>query len=78
MGIPQPPFAESTEKVNLNELLMINEIAIYFCRVYGRSMEPHMGYGDILMVAKSIDPKVGKVVIAAINDEMTVKAVFKI
>ena len=29
--------------------------------------------GDILMVDKSIEPKVGKVVIAAINDEMTVK-----
>ena len=29
--------------------------------------------GDILMVDKSIEPKVGKVVIAAINGEMTVK-----
>ena len=29
--------------------------------------------GDILRVDKSIEPKVGKVVIAAINGEMTVK-----
>ena len=29
--------------------------------------------GDILMIDKSIEPKVGKVVIAAINCEMTVK-----
>ena len=29
--------------------------------------------GDVLMVDKSIKPKVGKVVIAAINGEMTVK-----
>ncbi len=36
-------------------------------------MEPHMRDGDILMVDKSIQPKVGKVVIAAINCEMTVK-----
>ena len=36
-------------------------------------MEPHMRDGDILMVDKSIEPKVGKVVIAAINCEMTVK-----
>ena len=36
-------------------------------------MEPHMRDGDILMVVKSIEPKVGKVVIAAINCEMTVK-----
>ena len=29
--------------------------------------------GDVLVVNKSIEPKVGKVVIAAINGEMTVK-----
>ena len=29
--------------------------------------------GDILMIDKSIEPKVGKLVIAAINCEMTVK-----
>ena len=29
--------------------------------------------GDVLMVDKSIEPKVGNVVIAAINGEMTVK-----
>ena len=36
-------------------------------------MEPQMRDGDILMVVKSIEPKVVKVVIAAINGEMTVK-----
>ena len=72
-GNPQPPFGESAEKIDLNELLITNEIATFFCRVSGRSMEPHMRDGDILMVDKSIEPKVGKVVIAAINCEMTVK-----
>ena len=32
-----------------------------------------MRNGGVLMVDKSIEPKVGKVVIAAINGEMTVK-----
>ena len=36
-------------------------------------MEPHMRDGDILMADKSIEPKVGKVVIAAINCEVMVK-----
>ena len=36
-------------------------------------MEPNMRDGDILMVDKSIETKVGKVVIAAISCEMTVK-----
>ena len=72
-GNPQPPFGESAEKIDLNELLITNEIATFFCRVSGRSMEPYMRDGDVLMVDKSIEPKVGKVVIAAINGEMTVK-----
>ena len=72
-GNPQPPFGESSEKIDLNELLITNEIATFFCRVSGRSMEPHMRDGDVLMVDKSIEPKVGKVVIAAINGEMTLK-----
>ena len=36
-------------------------------------MEPNMRDGDILMVDKSIETKIGKVVIAAINCEMKVK-----
>ena len=36
-------------------------------------MEPHTRDGDILMANKSIEPKVGKVVIAAINGKMTLK-----
>ena len=52
---------------------MTNEITTFFCRVSGQSMEPHIRDGDILMVDKSIEPKVGKVAIAAINCEMTVK-----
>ena len=73
-GNPQPPSGDSSEKIDLNKLLITNETAIFFCRVPGRSMEPHMRGGDILMVDKSIEPKVGKVVIAAINGEMTVKS----
>ena len=72
-GNPQPPFGESSEKIDLNKLLITNETATFFCRVSGRPMEPHMRNGDVLMVDKSIEPKVGKVVIAAINGEMTVK-----
>ena len=72
-GNPQPPFGESAEKIDLNELLITNETATFFCRVSVRSMEPHMRGDDVLMVDKSIEPKFGKVVIAAINGEMTVK-----
>ena len=72
-GNPQPPSGDSSEKIDLNKQLITNETATIFCRVSGRSMEPHMRDGDVLIVDKSIEPKVGKVVIAAINGEMTVK-----
>ena len=72
-GNLQPPCGDSSEKIDLNKLLITNEIVTYFCRVSGRSMEPHMRDGDVLVVDKSIQPKVGKVVIAAINCEMTMK-----
>ena len=72
-GNPQPPSGDSSEKIDFNKQLITNETATIFCRVSGRSMEPHMRDGDVLMVDKSIEPKVGKVVIAAINGEMTVK-----
>ena len=52
---------------------MTNEIGTFSCRVSGESLEPHMRDGDISMIDKSIEPKVGKLVIAAINCEMTVK-----
>ena len=72
-GNPQPPSGDSSEKIDLNKLLITNEIATVFCRVSGRSMEPHMRDGVVLMVDKSMEPKVAKVAVAAINDEMTVK-----
>ena len=72
-GNPQPPSGDSSEKIDLNKLLITNEIATFFCRVSGRSMEPHMRDGDVLMVDKSMEPKVAKMVVAAINGEMTVK-----
>ena len=55
-GNPQPSFGESAEKIDLNELLITNEIATVFCLVSGRSMEPHMRNGGVLMVDKSIEP----------------------
>ena len=77
-GNTQPPFGESAEKIDLNELLITNEIATFYCRVSGRSMELHMRNGGILMVDKSMEPKVAKVVVAAINGEMTVKRLSKL
>ena len=72
-GNTPPPFGELAERIDLNELLITNEIATFYCLVSGRSMEPHMRNRGVLMVDKSMEPKVAKVVVAAINGEMTMK-----
>ena len=43
-------------------MLITYVIATFFSRVSGRSMEPHMRDGDVLMLDKTIEPKVGKVI----------------
>ena len=72
-GNPQPQSGDSSEKIDLNKLLITNETATFFCRVSGRWMELYMRNGDVLMVDRSIETKAGKIVIAAINGEKTVK-----
>lgn len=61
-------------KLDLNEHLIKNPPATFFVRVSGDSM---IGAGiypeDILVVDRSEEPKNGKIVVAVINGELTVK-----
>ena len=59
-GNPQPPSGDSSEKIDLNKLLITNETATFFCRVSVRSMEPHMRDGDVLVVDKSIGQRLAR------------------
>jgi DNA polymerase V len=58
----------------LNELLVQKPAATFFVRAQGESM---LGAGihlnDILVVDRSIEPVPGKIVICALNGELTVK-----
>lgn len=73
-GFPSFSDDEIDEKTDLTELLIKNPIATYFVRVTGDSMV-NVGIhdGDILVVDRSIEPNEGKIVIAAVNGELTVK-----
>jgi DNA polymerase V len=73
------PADDYVEKVlDLNELLIQKPAATFFVRAQGTSM---LGAGihpnDILVVDKSIEAIDGKVVIAAVNGEFTVKRLMK-
>ena len=77
-GFASPADDYVEKALDLNELLIQKPAATFFVRAQGTSM---LGAGihsnDILVVDKSIEPGDGKVVIAAINGEFTVKRLVK-
>ena len=73
-GFPSPADDYIEKNLDLNDLLVQKPAATFFVRAEGESM---LGAGihsdDILVVDRSIDPVPGKVVICALNGELTVK-----
>ncbi len=72
---PADDFVE--EYLDLNDLLVKREEATFFVRVAGRSMiDAGIQPDDILIVDRSVEARHGKIVIAVINGEVTVKRLF--
>jgi len=73
-GFPSPADDYIEKTLDLNDLLVQKPAATFFVRAEGESM---LGAGihpnDILVVDRSIEAVVGKVVICALNGELTVK-----
>jgi DNA polymerase V len=73
-GFPSPADDYVEKSLDLNELLVKKPAATFFVRAQGESM---LGAGihpnDILVVDRSIEPVPGKIVICALNGELTVK-----
>jgi DNA polymerase V len=73
-GFPSPADDFSEKSLDLNELLVQKPAATFFVRAQGESM---LGAGihpnDILVVDRSLEPVPGKIVICALNGELTVK-----
>lgn len=73
-GVPVPVDNDIQEEIDLNEFLVEHPAATFFARVKGNSMNDHgIQDGDILVVDASIEPKNGKIVVASVNNELTVK-----
>lgn len=73
-GFPSPADDYLESKLDLNQYLVKHPAATFFVRVEGESM---LGAGihpdDILVVDRSLKPTDGKIVIAVVNGELTVK-----
>lgn len=77
-GFPSPADDYIDRMLDLNELLVQNPAATFFVRVAGDSMTgAGINHDDILVVDRSLEPISGKIVIAVLHGELTVKRLVK-
>ncbi len=76
-GFPSPADDYLEDKLDLNEYLIKHPAATFFVRVAGDSMINVGIYNnDIIIVDRSIKPKHGKIVVAALDGQMTIKRLY--
>lgn len=77
-GFPSPADDHIEMQLDLNSHVIKHPSSTFFVRVEGESMkEVGIFPGDILVVDRSLKPIDGKIVIAAIDGELTVKRLKK-
>ena len=73
-GFPSPADDYIERQLDLNNLLIQNPPATFFVRVTGDSMiGAGINHGDLLVVDRSLEPASGRIIIAVLNGELTVK-----
>ena len=77
-GFPSPADDHIKDKLDLNSYLVKRPSATFFVRVTGESMiNAGIHDNDILIVDRSIEPRHGKIIIAALDGQMTVKRLYR-
>ena len=75
-GFPSPAADYVEERLDINRYLVRRPAATFFVKVRGDSMTgAGIHSGDILVVDRSEEPTDGKVVVAALDGELTVKRI---
>lgn len=73
-GFPSPADDFIEQRLNLHKHLIRNEDATFFVRAHGDSMiEAGIHNGDLLIVDRSMPAENNRIVIAALDGELTVK-----
>lgn len=77
-GFPSPADDYQEATLDLNSHLIKHPAATFFVRVAGNSMiNASINHNDLLIVDRSLTPSSGKIVIAIVNGEFTVKRLKK-
>ena len=73
-GLPVPVTSDTDTAVDLNEFLIDRPATTFFARVTGDDMRPvGISNGDILIVDTSEEPADGRIILAMLNGELTVR-----
>jgi DNA polymerase V len=77
-GFPSPAADHTQKRIDLNEHLLLNHEASFMFRVTGDSMM-RIGIfnGDTIIVDRSIEPQHNHIVLAVVDEEFTVKRLYK-
>ena len=77
-GLPSPAEDHCDETMDLNEHLLKNPDSTFFVRVSGDSMiDAGIHPGDLLVVDRGLAPSNGRIVVAVVDGESTVKRIFR-
>ena len=77
-GFPSPADDEAESALDLNELIVRHPAATFFIRVSGASMiDANIFDGDILVVDRALEPSNGKIIVARVGSDFTVKRLSK-
>ena len=77
-GFPSPADDYIENQLNINDLVIQHPAATFFVRVEGDSMkDANILSGDILVVDRSVESVSGKIIVAILNGEFTVKRFIK-
>ncbi|KGF73850.1 peptidase S24 [Neosynechococcus sphagnicola sy1] len=73
-GFPSPAEDYIEGRLDLNQYLIKHPAATFFVRVSGDSMKgAGIHPGDLLVVDRALEPTEGRIIIAVVNGELTVK-----
>lgn len=73
-GFPSPADDYIDRSLDLNDHIVKHPAATFYVRASGESMQgAGIHDGDLLVVDRALDPRPGRVVVAAVDGELTVK-----
>lgn len=77
-GFPSPADDYIELELDLNELLIERPSATFYIKAIGDSLDKAgIRAGDVMIVDRSLEPKNGSIVIAIIDNELTVKLFYR-